>query len=204
VVDDDPKIVELVRLYLTNDGYRVLVAYDGLEALELARHNRPDLVLLDLMLPEAMLLNHLVDDLQDLSLAETGQLRLERQPVALADVVDRAVGTFASRATAGSVALQAHCCGVNRCFGLERRTLSGYRIGKRSRDRGGLELHEHSSGVVGHCMLHCARKRWTRVLKMYSDVISKPSVSIAVQFPLHTQPRLVAVTGSSSHTPDIA
>ena len=52
VVDDDRKIVELVRLYLEKDGYRVLVAYDGLEALELARRKRPDLIVLDLLLPE--------------------------------------------------------------------------------------------------------------------------------------------------------
>jgi len=52
VVDDDRKIVELVRLYLERDGYRVLVAYDGLEALKLARQKRPDLIVLDLMLPE--------------------------------------------------------------------------------------------------------------------------------------------------------
>jgi two-component system alkaline phosphatase synthesis response regulator PhoP len=51
VVDDEPKIVELIRLYLEKDGYRVLAATDGLEALELARRQRPDLVLLDLMLP---------------------------------------------------------------------------------------------------------------------------------------------------------
>jgi two-component system alkaline phosphatase synthesis response regulator PhoP len=51
VVDDEPKIVELIRLYLEKDGYRVLAATDGLEALELARRKRPDLVLLDLMLP---------------------------------------------------------------------------------------------------------------------------------------------------------
>lgn len=51
VVDDDPKIVELVRLYLEKDGYRVLVAYDGLEALDLARQKQPDLILLDLLLP---------------------------------------------------------------------------------------------------------------------------------------------------------
>jgi DNA-binding response OmpR family regulator len=51
LVDDEPKIVQLVRLYLEKDGYRVLAAKDGLEALELARHKRPDLVLLDLMLP---------------------------------------------------------------------------------------------------------------------------------------------------------
>lgn len=52
VVDDDRKIVELVRLYLEKDGYRVLVAYDGLKALELARQRRPDLIVLDLMLPQ--------------------------------------------------------------------------------------------------------------------------------------------------------
>ena len=52
VVDDDRKIVDLVRLYLERDGYRVLVAYDGLKALELARQRRPDLVVLDLLLPE--------------------------------------------------------------------------------------------------------------------------------------------------------
>ena len=52
VVDDDHKIVDLIRLYLERDGYRVIVAYDGLEALALARQKQPDLVLLDLMLPE--------------------------------------------------------------------------------------------------------------------------------------------------------
>ena len=51
VVDDDRKIVELVRLYLEKDGYRVSAAYDGLQALELARQTRPDLIVLDLMLP---------------------------------------------------------------------------------------------------------------------------------------------------------
>jgi DNA-binding response OmpR family regulator len=52
VVDDDRKIVDLVRLYLERDGYRVIAAYGGLEALTLARRRRPDLILLDLMLPE--------------------------------------------------------------------------------------------------------------------------------------------------------
>jgi two-component system alkaline phosphatase synthesis response regulator PhoP len=51
VVDDDVKTVELVRLYLNRDGYRVLTAYDGFEALRLAREGHPDLIVLDLMLP---------------------------------------------------------------------------------------------------------------------------------------------------------
>jgi len=51
VVDDDAKTVELVKLYLKRDGYRVLTACDGIEALRLAREGHPDLIVLDLMLP---------------------------------------------------------------------------------------------------------------------------------------------------------
>ena len=51
VVDDDVKTVELVKLYLNRDGYKVLTAYDGAEALRLARESHPDLIVLDLMLP---------------------------------------------------------------------------------------------------------------------------------------------------------
>lgn len=51
VVDDDVKTVELVKLYLNRDGYRVITAYDGVEALRLARESHPDLIVLDLMLP---------------------------------------------------------------------------------------------------------------------------------------------------------
>ena len=52
VVDDDIKTVELIKLYLDKDGYQVLTAYDGVEALRLARESSPDLVVLDLMLPD--------------------------------------------------------------------------------------------------------------------------------------------------------
>jgi two-component system, OmpR family, alkaline phosphatase synthesis response regulator PhoP len=51
VVDDDVKIVELVKLYLNRDGYTVLTAYEGKEALRLARESHPDLIVLDIMLP---------------------------------------------------------------------------------------------------------------------------------------------------------
>ncbi len=51
VVDDDKKTVDLIRLYLEKDGYRVLAAHDGQRALELARQKQPDLIVLDLMLP---------------------------------------------------------------------------------------------------------------------------------------------------------
>jgi signal transduction histidine kinase len=52
-----------------------------------------------------MLLNRIVDDLQELSLAEAGQLRLERRPAALADVVDRAVEAACPQAASEDLAL---------------------------------------------------------------------------------------------------
>ncbi len=52
VVDDDRAVVRLLRGYLEQAGYEVQVAYNGETALQLMRHQRPDLVLLDLMLPD--------------------------------------------------------------------------------------------------------------------------------------------------------
>jgi DNA-binding response OmpR family regulator len=52
VVDDDRKTVDLIRLYLERDGYRVRAAFDGRQALDAAKSSAPDLVVLDLMLPE--------------------------------------------------------------------------------------------------------------------------------------------------------
>ncbi len=51
IVEDDPHALELVRLYLDQDGHQVLVASDGIEGLRLARDAAPDLIVLDLMLP---------------------------------------------------------------------------------------------------------------------------------------------------------
>lgn len=51
VVDDDKKIVRLIQSYLEQSGYQVLVAHEGEAALHMIRRDRPDLVVLDLMLP---------------------------------------------------------------------------------------------------------------------------------------------------------
>ena len=51
VVDDEPQITRLAQDYLVRDGFRVFVAADGGAALTLARHEQPDLVVLDLNLP---------------------------------------------------------------------------------------------------------------------------------------------------------
>ena len=52
VVDDEKNIVQLARLYLNKEGYQVESAYDGAEGLKKARSIRPDLIILDIMMPE--------------------------------------------------------------------------------------------------------------------------------------------------------
>ena len=52
VVDDKLSLRQLVRSYLEGEGYRVVEATNGREALFVARHERPDLIILDLMMPE--------------------------------------------------------------------------------------------------------------------------------------------------------
>ncbi|MDQ2631831.1 MAG: response regulator transcription factor [Actinomycetota bacterium] len=65
VVDDEPTITEIVSRYLERAGYAAAVAADGLEAIRLADERDPDLVVLDLMLPELdglQVLRHLRED----------------------------------------------------------------------------------------------------------------------------------------------
>lgn len=52
VADDEPKILEIISLYLKKDGFTVKTAHDGKEALELYRSWQPTLIILDLMMPE--------------------------------------------------------------------------------------------------------------------------------------------------------
>jgi len=51
VVDDKASVLRLLREYLSEKGYRVVSAMNGREALSLARHEKPDLILLDIMMP---------------------------------------------------------------------------------------------------------------------------------------------------------
>ena len=52
VVDDDPEIVESMRTVLQAKGYNILVARDGNQGQALAEKERPDLVILDMMMPK--------------------------------------------------------------------------------------------------------------------------------------------------------
>ncbi len=52
LVDDEPSIVQLARMYLEREGYRVLAVHDGAAALEAVAQKRPDLMVLDIMLPK--------------------------------------------------------------------------------------------------------------------------------------------------------
>lgn len=52
VVDDESKLRDMIRVYLEQEGYRVVEAGHGREALYVARYEKPDLIILDLMMPE--------------------------------------------------------------------------------------------------------------------------------------------------------
>jgi two-component system alkaline phosphatase synthesis response regulator PhoP len=52
VVDDDPDLVETTSIILKSKKYDVCVAYDGVEGLEKARSEKPDLIVLDVMMPQ--------------------------------------------------------------------------------------------------------------------------------------------------------
>ena len=52
VVDDEKRLVSLVESYLAQEGYRVITANDGKEALPIASREKPDLIILDIMMPE--------------------------------------------------------------------------------------------------------------------------------------------------------
>src|SRR5581483_4935237 len=52
IADDDPLILNMIIDVLSADGYHLLVARDGAEAIQLATTNRPDLMLVDVVMPE--------------------------------------------------------------------------------------------------------------------------------------------------------
>ncbi|MFQ3676029.1 MAG: response regulator [Endomicrobiia bacterium] len=51
LVDDDDSVVEFLKMYISNEGFKVEVAYDGMEALEKVKTKKIDLIILDAMLP---------------------------------------------------------------------------------------------------------------------------------------------------------
>lgn len=53
VADDEKEIADLVALYLENEGYQVIKCYDGAQAMDIVEKERPDLAILDIMLPGA-------------------------------------------------------------------------------------------------------------------------------------------------------
>jgi two-component system alkaline phosphatase synthesis response regulator PhoP len=89
VVDDDRQIVRLLKAYLEQSGYQVLTAYDGESALHQLRHERPDLVILDLMLPDR-------DGWEVTRITRSGDAELAHTPIimltARAEDTDRIVG----------------------------------------------------------------------------------------------------------------
>ncbi len=52
VIDDDPSVVEIIRLALESDGFKVVTTTDGPEGVKLAQRENPDLIFLDMSMPE--------------------------------------------------------------------------------------------------------------------------------------------------------
>ncbi len=52
IVDDDPNICDMLKIYFENEGYKVKTAPDGIEGIQMFKHYEPDLVLLDIMMPK--------------------------------------------------------------------------------------------------------------------------------------------------------
>ena len=51
VVDDDKNLLEVIKYNLINEGYTVIIAENGIQAVEIARQEKPDLIILDVMIP---------------------------------------------------------------------------------------------------------------------------------------------------------
>ena len=52
ICDDDKEIVEAIKIYLSQQGYNILTAYDGLEAIEIVKSNTVHLIIIDIMMPK--------------------------------------------------------------------------------------------------------------------------------------------------------
>lgn len=91
-------IAHELRTPLTNLRCQIEALQDGLA--------KPSPAAFDSLHEEAMLLSQLIDDLQDLALAEAGQLRLDRQPLAVAKVISQAAGAFAAQAEGKALRLE--------------------------------------------------------------------------------------------------
>jgi CheY-like chemotaxis protein len=86
ICDDEPSLRELIRVSLNGD-YEFAEADDGIECLEVARRIRPDLVVLDMMMPRLSGLEVLAELRRDEALAETAVIVLTAQPATRDDAL---------------------------------------------------------------------------------------------------------------------
>ena len=116
VVDDEPKIANLVRGYLEQEGYQVVSASNGREALFAARDSKPDLIVLDLMMPEMdgwefmrlhrqerstpiIMLTARIDDIDKIAALETGADDYLTKPFSPRELVARVRAVLRRTAT---------------------------------------------------------------------------------------------------------
>ena len=82
VCDDDKQIVEAIDIYLTGEGFEVIKAYDGAEALELLKTHTVNLMILDVMMPGLAITIPYVDHEDEISLKERSEAQNELKNIA--------------------------------------------------------------------------------------------------------------------------
>ena len=75
IVDDDPDVAESVRMILQVNNYKVNTAFDGDECLRIIREEKPDLVLLDIMMPGTPI-DELLKQMKDIKIAFMSVVRI--------------------------------------------------------------------------------------------------------------------------------
>jgi CheY-like chemotaxis protein len=112
IVDDEPSIVKLVTASLASGGYEIFTAFDGKEAIVQAKLHKPDLILLDVMMPQMdgtearkrLLTDPETKDIPVIHLTAVGDFDKQRE--ALADgATDYIVKPFAPKELAAAVAM---------------------------------------------------------------------------------------------------
>ena len=81
VCDDDREIVEAIEIYLSQEGYQILKAYDGIEALEILEKEEVNLLIIDVMMPR-------LDGIRaTLKIREKNSLRSQKIPIRFLDSI---------------------------------------------------------------------------------------------------------------------
>jgi CheY-like chemotaxis protein len=136
IVDDNKSIVRMLELVLQHNGYRVVTAYDGFEALEKARVEKPVIVLLDVIMPgidgyevcRRLQAQRETSDIRVIFLTSKGRLDLPEVPE-LKKVMDRNIGERDRGFEAGAIGFISKPVSAKEVLAEVRRVLAIKQLG---------------------------------------------------------------------------